>query len=104
MKPIFWIPFTTGIFHSLAIHQKKDKQWGTTLSILGTTSLYQAIISIREDVFVKPEFQKIIPSKLSAPGLVATSIIVSGIYTGSFFCLGHLVTKKAYPVLQNPME
>jgi hypothetical protein len=101
MNSLFWIPFTTGVLHTLALKDKKDKQWGTTLSILGTTSMYTTLTSIRNEYFLKPEHQKMIPSKLSAPAFVGTSLFFSRIHSGEFFCLGHLVSKKAYPVFED---
>ena len=97
MKPLFLIPFATGVFHTLAIKDKKEKQWGTTMSILGTCSTYLTLAGLREEYFQKPEFQKMIPSKVSAPVFIGTSFFASAIHTGTFFCLGHLLTKKAYP-------
>lgn len=101
MKSLFIIPFTTGIFHSIAIKEKKQKQWGTTLSILGTTSLYLAAAAIREEFLLKPEHQKMFPTTLSPPRYITGSIFVASIHTGAYFCLGHLLTKKAYPVFQD---
>ena len=100
MTTLFWIPFATGVFHSISKEQEKEKQWATTLSILGTTSLYSTLLSIREEYFLKPEHQKMIPSKLRLPGYIASSLFVSTVHTGAYFCLGHLLTKKAYPVLK----
>jgi hypothetical protein len=101
MATLFWIPFATGVFHQIGIQQKKEKQWSTTVSILGTMSVYSVLAGVREEYFLKPEFQKVIPSKLSVPGFLVTSFLAAGIHTGAFFCVGHLLTKKAYPVLQD---
>lgn len=100
MSTLFWIPFTTGIFHQIGIQQKKEKQWSTVYSILGTTSVYSVLAGIREEYFLKPEFQKVIPSKLSVPAFFTISVLGATIHHGAFFCLGHLLTKKAYPVFQ----
>jgi hypothetical protein len=100
MSTFFWIPFATGSFHTLAIVSKKEKQWGTTVSILGTTSMYTTLTSIRDEYFLKPEHQKMIPSKLSVPAFIGTSLFFSLIHSGAFFCMGHLLTKKAYPLVQ----
>jgi hypothetical protein len=101
MKNLFWIPFTTGVFHTLAVKDKKERQWGTTLSILGTTTAYSVLAGIREEYFLKPEFQKVIPSKLSVPAFVTMSLFFSGVHSGAFFCLGHLLSKKAYPAFED---
>ena len=98
MKPLFVIPFATGIFHSIAIKNKKEKQWDTTMAILGTISMYSTLKSVREEYFLKPEHQKIVPSKVSVPTFLVTSFFVASVHSGAFFCLGHLLTKKAYPV------
>lgn len=101
MSTLFWIPFATGVFHQMGIQQKKEKQWSTTISILGTTSVYSVLGGIREEYILKPEFQKTIPSKLSVPAFVAMSFGFSAIHHGAFFCIGHLLTKKAYPVFED---
>lgn len=98
---LFTIPFATGVFHALNIKHKKEKQWGLTNSILGTTALYQVLTACRDEYFLKPEHQKMIPSKVSAPVFLATSFAAAVIHSGTFFCLGHLLTKKAYPVFQD---
>lgn len=100
MSKLFWIPFSTGIFHSLAIKNKQEKQWPTTLSILGTSSLYLTSTSYYNEYLLKPEHQKMIPSKLTVPGFLASSFLAASLHTGAFFCLGHLLAKKAYPVFQ----
>jgi hypothetical protein len=101
MTALFWIPFATGVLHQMGIQQKKEKQWSTTISILGTTSVYTTLTSIRNEYFLKPEFQKTIPSKVSVPAFLAMSFTISAIHHGAFFCIGHLLTKKAYPAFED---
>lgn len=101
MKPLFLIPFATGVFHSIAIKEKKEKQWGTTLSILGTSSAYLAASAFRDEYVIKPEHKTVIPTRLSVPGFLAFSLFASCLHTGAFFCMGHLLTKKAYPVFMD---
>lgn len=101
MNNLFWIPFTTGVLHTLALKDKKEKQWGTTVSILGTTSVYSTMASIREEYFLRSEHQKLIPTKVSVPAYVGIALFSSVLHSGAFFCLGHLVSKKAYPVFED---
>ena len=98
---LFSVPFATGIFHTLAIKNKKEKKWGITNSILGLNSFYFVLKSIREEYSMKPEHQKLIPSKLPVPLFIGLSFLGGVIHSGTFFCMGHLVAKKAYPVFQD---
>lgn len=100
-KILFWIPFTTGVFHTLATKEKKNPQWAITNSILGITSYFSMLASAREEYFLKPEHKKLISSKSPVPIFLASSFVVSAMHAGTFFCLGHLVSKKAYPVFQS---
>lgn len=98
---LFTIPFATGVFHALNTKNKKEKQWGLTNSIVGTTAAYSTLAAIREEYFLKPEHQKMIQSKLSPPAYIMSTFLVACVHSGAYFCLGNLLTKKAYPVFQD---
>jgi hypothetical protein len=104
MSKLFWIPFATGVFHGVSKEQNKAPQWGITNSILATNALYHAGFRFNEEWNLKPEHTKYKPSSLSPGATFFGTIGAAFVMTGSLFCLGHLLTKKAYPVLKDATD
>ncbi len=100
MSKFFWIPFATGIFHSVSREQNKSPQWGITNSILTTNALFHAGFRFNEEWNLKQDLMKF-NSQSSSPRFFFGTIGAAFVVTGANFCLGHLLTKKAYPVLKD---
>ena len=104
MSKLFWIPFATGVFHGIAQGQKKEPEWGITNSILGINALYQAGFRFNEEWNLKPEHTKYKPHTLAPHSFFFGTIGSAFIVTGSIFCIGHLLTKKAYPLFKDDVN
>lgn len=90
MKPLFFVPFATGSIYSFRKERKLPPSWGYPASILTTTS----VLALFQHLASEPYFDGKSVKKM--PGTFAGIYIVHG----AFFCLGHLMTKMAYPLLQ----
>jgi hypothetical protein len=101
MNKLFWIPFATGVFHGVSREQNKPPQWGITNSLLATSALYHTGHRLNEEWNLKPEVSKYNSHSLSRSTVFFGTITGAFIMTGSIFCLGHLLTKKAYPVFED---
>ena len=104
MSKLFWIPFATGIFHGVAKEQNKPPQWGITSSILVTNALYSTAIRLVEEYTIKPDVSKYVANPMKPYVFLSGTFGASLVFAGSFFCVGHLVTKKAYPVLKDAIN
>jgi hypothetical protein len=104
MNKLFWIPFSTGVFHGVSREQNKPPQWGITNSLLATTAVYNTGFRLNEEWNLKPGVSKYKPANLTSGGFLFGTLISSFVITGSIFCLGHLLTKKAYPVLKDAID
>jgi hypothetical protein len=91
MSLLFLLPFGTGSIYSLRKERNKPVGWHLPASILTTTTFLHSFKAIpRENEFTVKYLKQM-------PG----NIVAATIIQGSFFCLGHLFTKMAYPIIQD---
>ena len=91
MSLLFLLPFGTGSVYSLRNQSKTPVEWKYPLSILTTSAIMQSFraYSKVEELSVKHVRQM--------PAL----FVAAAVWQGSFFCLGHLFTKMAYPLVKD---
>ena len=89
MSLVFWLSFGAGSVYSLRKELNKPLGFGLPLAYMTSVIFLGALRSLGDkEGIVHPEELRRFPKTLGA----------SGIATGTFFCLGHLITKMAYPV------
>jgi hypothetical protein len=91
MSLLFALPFSTGSVYSMRKEMKKPLTWGLPTSFLATTSVLGMFRLLAQE-----EMPLTVPSVKKIPGMFLGSVIANG----TFFCLGHLFTKMAYPVFK----
>jgi hypothetical protein len=91
MSFLFWFPFGVGSVYSLRKESKKPLTWGLPLSALTTTSVIQTFRAYRNVEELSVKHVKQMPA----------SFLAAAAWQGSFFCLGHLFTKMAYPLAKD---
>jgi hypothetical protein len=94
MSLLFWVPFGVGSVSSLRKEMNKPVGYGLPLSILSTTTLLSVVKALPKEVTVS-DIKKL-------PGMTVAGMM----FQGGFFCVGHLLTKMAYPVFHDdvPMK
>jgi hypothetical protein len=91
MSVLFWAPFGVGTVYSLRKELKKPVAWGLPVSALTTTTVLHTLTFYKNIETIPVGHMKSIPKTFAAAAIVQ----------GSIFCLGHLITKMAYPVFQD---
>ena len=89
MSLLFWLPFVTGSISTVRKEMNKPISYGVPLSILSTTTVLSVLKAFPKEVTVS-DIRKL-------PGTTVAAMI----FQGGFFCVGHLLTKMAYPVFQD---
>jgi hypothetical protein len=94
MSLLFWLPFGTGSLYSIRKEMKNPVGWGLPISVLTTTSILHTFKAVaNENEFSVKQLKQL-------PG----NFVAATIFQGSIFCLGHLFTKMAYPVLKDTVK
>ena len=91
MSFLFLLPFGTGSIYSLRKETKKPLTLGLPISVLTTATILNTLHSYKhiEELSVKHVRQ------------MPAGFLASAVWQGSFFCLGHLFTKMAYPLIKD---
>jgi hypothetical protein len=91
MSLLFLLPFGTGSIYSIRKETKKPLTWGLPISLLMTTSIIHSLKPYSNIEELSRKHVKQIPA----------SFVAAAVWQGSYFCLGHLFTKMAYPLLKD---
>lgn len=91
MNFLFWTPFGIGSIYQLRKEIKKPLPWGLPVSALATTSFLHMWRGYKNTEEFTVKHVKDMPKMFTA----------AAICQGSFFCLGHLFMKMAYPVFED---
>jgi hypothetical protein len=90
MSILFWVPFGVGTVYSLRKELNKPTPWGLPVSALTTATVIHTLTFYKNIETIPVGHMKSIPK----------TFVAAAILQGSFFCLGHLFTKMAYPVFK----
>jgi hypothetical protein len=92
MSRIFWLSFGMGSIYSLRKEQKKPLSWGLPTAFMGTVAVLATFKLLGDEKgIVHPQDLRNLPK----------TFVGASIGTGTMFCLGHLLTKMAYPVFHD---
>ena len=89
MSLVFWLSFGAGSVYSLRKELNKPLGFGLPTAYMTSVTLLSSLRALGDkEGIIHPEELRRFPKTL----------VASVIATGTFFCLGHLFTKMAYPV------